>query len=125
MGTNTDKLTRERVTAIAAALRQLPEREAGTRTVSKQETVKLLSKEIKALRQRGYSLRDIAEILSGQGVSFTPATLSNFLWRAGRSKKAKHEPAVPKEAKGDTPPARPAPHPSKATFTVRPDTPDI
>jgi DNA-binding transcriptional MerR regulator len=125
MGTITDKLTRERVDAIAAALRQLPEREAGGRAVSKQETVKLLSKEIKALRQRGYSLRDIAEILSNQGVSFTPATLSNFLWRAGLSKKAKHEAAAPQQARRDTPPARPAPNPAKATFTIRPDTPDI
>lgn len=125
MGTITGRLTREQVDAIAAALHQLPEREAGARAVSKQETVKLLSKEIKALRQRGYSLRDIAEILSNQGVSFTPATLSNFLWRAGRSKKAKHEPAAPKQAKRATPPARPAANPAKATFTVRPDTPDI
>jgi hypothetical protein len=125
MGTNTDKLTRERVTAIAAALRQLPEREAGARAVSKQETVKLLSKEIKALRQRGYSLRDIAEILSNQGVSFTPATLSNFLWRAGQTKKPKRERVAAQPVKRDTPPARPAPNPAKATFTVRPDTPDI
>ncbi len=125
MGTVTDKLTRERVDAIAAKLRDFPEREAGTRAVSKQETVKLLSKEIKALRQRGYSIRDIAEILSNEGLSFTPATLSNFMWRAGQSRRVKRDPPARRPPKGDTPPARPQANPEKGTFAIRPDTPDI
>ena len=125
MGTITEKLTREKVTAIAAKLRDLPEREEAARAVTKQETVQLLSKEIKSLRRRGYSIREIAEILSNEGVSFTAATLSNFLWRAGQRNKPKREPAAERKHKADTPPARPRTTAEKGSFLPRPDTIDL
>ena len=76
-----EKLTLAKVDAIAAKLRELPAREPRARVVSKQETVELLLNEIHALKKRGYTIKEIAQILSAEGASLTAGSLSNFLWR--------------------------------------------
>jgi hypothetical protein len=90
---------------------------------SKQEAVRILSKEIAALQKRGYTLDQISETLRGEGLNIATPTLKSYLQRAKPAKKA------PVQAPGDTPPPRPAvkkpEDASKATFTPKPDSSDI
>lgn len=121
------KYTTEQIGAIAAKLHDMPPVEKKKQTYSKQEAVRVLSKEIAALQKRGYTLDQIAETLRGEGLSIATPTLKSYLQRAKpASKKATAQ------APGDTPSARPAANKpemsadtSKATFTPKPDTDDI
>jgi len=61
--------TIEQIEQIAAKLRELPPIERQQRQVNKQEAVRLLAKEIQALRQRGYTLEQIADALRGEAWS--------------------------------------------------------
>lgn len=124
------KLTVAKVEDIATKLRDLPAAEQKERTVSKQETVRMLVKEIEQLQKRGYSLEHIAELLGAHGLEITPGTLRSYLRRISTDKhpKTKRTPpkAAPSEA-ADTP-RRPAVEPkqqAKGTFTPRPDTEDL
>lgn len=116
------KYTTEQLEAIAAKLREMPPVEK-KQEHSKQEAVRILSKEIAALQKRGYTLDQISETLRGEGLSIATPTLKSYLQRAKPAKKA------PARAPGDTPPARPADKKpadtSKATFTPKPDSDDI
>ena len=118
------KYTTEQLEAIATKLREMPPVEKKKQEHSKQEAVRLLSKEIAALQKRGYTLDQISETLRGEGLSIATPTLKSYLQRAKpASKKA------PVQAPGDTPPPRPADKKtsdtSKATFTPKPDSDDI
>lgn len=114
------KYTTEQLEAIAAKLRDMPPIE---KEHSKQEAVRVLSKEIAALQKRGYTLDQISETLRGEGMSIATPTLKNYLQRAKPAKKS------PVKAQGDTPPPRPAnkkpANTSKAAFTPKPDSDDI
>lgn len=57
-------ITIEKVEAIAAKLRAMPPVENKKREVSKQESIKLLTAEIAAMRERGYTLEQIAALLT-------------------------------------------------------------
>ncbi len=117
------KYTTEQLEAIAKKLREMPPVEKKKQKHSKQEAVKLLSKEIAALQKRGYTLEQIAETLRGEGLSIATPTLKSYLQRAKPVKKA------PAQAPGDTPPPAPAAKKradtSKASFTPKPDSDDI
>ncbi|MBD3816325.1 MAG: protein mobC [Halothiobacillus sp.] len=117
------KYTTEQLEAIAAKLREMPPVEKKKQAHSKQEAVRILSKEIMALQRRGYTLDQISETLRGEGLSIATPTLKSYLQRAKQAKKA------PAQAPGDTPPPpaavkKPADK-SKAAFTPKPDSDDI
>ena len=121
------KYTTEQLEAIAAKLREMPPVEKKQQEHSKQEAVRVLSKEIAALQKRGYTLDQISETLRGEGLSIATPTLKSYLQRAKpvATKKAHAQ------AHGDTPPPprpagkKPADAASKATFTPKPDSDDI
>ena len=120
------KYTAEQVEAMAAKLRQLPPAEKKTQDFSRQETVKLLAKEIAALQRRGYTLEAISESLRGVGLDILTPTLKNYLQRARPGKK-KTVRAAPAEARSKAPVASAvgkAPSPA-AAFTPKPDSSDI
>ena len=117
------KHTTEQLEAIAAKLREMPPVEKKKQEHSKQDAVRILSKEIALLQKRGYTLDQISETLRGEGLSIATPTLKSYLQRAKLAKTA------PVHAPGDTPPRLPAvkkpADTSKATFTPKPDSDDI
>ena len=115
------KYTSEQLEAIAAKLRQMPAVEKKKPNHSKQDAVRVLSKEIIALQKRGYTLEQISETLRGEGISVATPTLKSYLQRAKPEKKA------PSKANVETPSAKlPKPaDPAKATFAPKPDSDDI
>ena len=120
------KYTAEQVEAMAAKLRQLPPVEKKTQDFSRQETVKLLAKEITALQRRGYTLDAISESLRGVGLDILTPTLKNYLQRARPGKK-KTVRAASADARSQAPvasAASKAPSPA-AVFTPKPDSSDI
>ena len=76
-------LTVEQVEQISAKLKELPAVENKKRPVSKQEAIKLLAKDIKAMQARGYTLEQVSEQLKQLGVSLATPTLRSYLKRAG------------------------------------------
>jgi len=117
------KYTTEQLEAIAVKLRDMQTVEKKKQEHSKQEAVRVLSKEIANLQKRGYTLEQISETLRGEGLSIATPTLKSYLQRAKPAKKA------PVQAPGDTPRPRPAvkklADTSNATFTPKPDSDDI
>jgi len=120
--------TKEMIEAIAIKLRNMPPIEEKTKEYSKQDAVKILAREITALKARGYTIDQIAETLRGEGLDISTPTLKNYLQRAkpGNTRKQNGR------ARKDTPPPPPAPavkekptSKAKATFTPTPDSDDI
>lgn len=66
---------------IAKKLRAMPPVEPKPRELSKQDMIKVLADEIKALQERGYTLEQIAESLSGEGLDIKTPTLKNYLYK--------------------------------------------
>lgn len=119
------KYTTEQIEAIASKLREMPPVEKKKQKHSKQEAVRVLSKEIAALQKRGYTLDQISETLRGECISIATPTLKSYLQRAKQAKKAPV--LAPKDTpRPPLPPAvkKPA-DTSKATFTTKPDSDDI
>jgi DNA-binding transcriptional MerR regulator len=119
------RITVEKVTEISQKLRDLPAPDRQKRQITKQESVRLLIKDIKHLRERGYTLHEIAELLSKEGLTLSAASLGNYIQRA-TPKPAR----AAKSAKqhNDTPraPARQEKAASKdGSFAIREDTQDI
>ena len=80
-------ITIEKVEAIAAKLRAMPPIENKKREVSKQESIKLLTGEITALRERGYTLEQIAALLTEDELQIGAPTLKSYLQRASSTSK--------------------------------------
>mgnify|MGYP003384665101 CR=1 FL=1 len=118
------KYTTEQLEDIAAKLREMPLIEKKKQEHSKQEAVKLLSKEIALMQKRGYTLDQISEALRGEGLAVATPTLKSYLQRAKPASKKQ-----PVQSQEDTPPPRPAvkktTDASKSTFTPKPDSSDI
>lgn len=108
------KYTKEQLEAIKSKLRGMPKIE-NKQEISKQEAVRILSKEITDLQKRGYTLDQISETLRGEGLSIATPTLKNYLQRAKPTKKTTQIRTTNKKL-SDT---------SKAIFTPKPDTEDI
>ena len=68
------KCTTEQLEAIAAKLREMPPVEKKKQEHSKQDAVRILSKEIALLQKRGYTLDQISETLRGDSQSTPPQT---------------------------------------------------
>lgn len=118
------KYTNEQIESMAAKLRDMPPVEKKKQEHSKQEAVKILSKEIASMQKRGYTLDQISEALRGEGLAVATPTLKSYLQRAKPASKK-----TPAQAPLDTPPPAPAvkkhSDTSKATFTPKPDSSDI
>lgn len=80
-------ITIEKVEAIAAKLRAMPAVENKKREVSKQESIKLLTAEIAAMRERGYTLEQIAALLTEDDLQIGAPTLKSYLQRAASTGK--------------------------------------
>lgn len=90
--------TLAQVEEIASKLRALPEIEPPPKDLTKQEVVKMLAKEIKALQKRGYSLDQIASSLKGEGLDISTPTLKSYLQRT-KAKAAKPKSSTPRTPK--------------------------
>lgn len=134
--------TNEKLEAIAAKLKNMPVIEKKKQEHSKQDAVKLLSKEIALLQKRGYTLDQIAETLRGEGLDITTPTLKSYLQRikAGKNKEQKEPKSELKEntkkeqqnritpedkKQDDTHQLDKSDQSSKASFTPKPDSDDI
>jgi len=120
--------TKEMLEAIAVKLRNMPPIEEKTTKYSKQEAVRILAKEIAALKTRGYTIDQIAETLRGEGLDIATPTLRSYLQRVRPGTARKQNGRTRK----DTPPAAARPSvkeqatsKAKGTFTPTPDSDDI
>ena len=88
-------LTVEQVEQISAKMKELPAVENKKRQVSKQEAIKLLAKDIKAMQARGYTLEQVSDLLKQLGVSLATPTLRSYLRRSGGGTSPKKKPTSP------------------------------
>ena len=88
-------LTVEQVEQISAKMKELPAVENKKRPVSKQEAIKLLARDIKAMQARGYTLEQVSELLKQLGVSLATPTLRSYLRRSGGGTSPKKKPTSP------------------------------
>lgn len=68
---------------------ELPELDNSEREVTKQEAIKLLSKEISLLQKRGYSIAMVADVLTRNGMEISIPTLKTYLTRSDSSYRKK------------------------------------
>jgi hypothetical protein len=88
-------LTLEQVEQISVKMKALPAVENKKRPVSKQEAIKLLARDIKAMQARGYTLEQVSELLKQLGVSLATPTLRSYLRRSGGGTSPKKKPTSP------------------------------
>jgi hypothetical protein len=82
-------LTVAAVDAIRADLAAVPPKEASAREVTRLEAIARMRGEVMALRERGYSWDEVAELLSSKGCRVTAATRRTELSRKGNGSKSK------------------------------------
>lgn len=120
-----ERYSEEQVEALRSKLREAPAK--ASKSYSKREVISLLREEIKELQKRGYTLESIAEMIRGEGIGISTATLRLYMQKSapaksGRDKKKSED--TPRRAaaaiKGAADVAA-----SKATFTPKPDSDDI
>lgn len=87
------RITLATIDDLRRKLDELPPQAATHRAISKQEAVALLAKEVAALQNRGYTMDEIANVLSNNGLPVAVSTLKSYLSRAkSPSKKASTKP---------------------------------
>ncbi|MEO8211611.1 MAG: hypothetical protein ABI560_00370 [Myxococcales bacterium] len=69
------------VNEIASALRALPAKDPSERRLHKQAVIRHIVQEITALQKRGYTLEEVARIVTTEGVEVTTPTLKSYLQR--------------------------------------------
>ena len=74
--------TTEQLEAIALTLRAMPPIDKKKQQHNKQESIKLLVKEITLMQKNGYTLDQISEKLRGEGLDVATPTLKSCLQRA-------------------------------------------
>jgi hypothetical protein len=82
-------LTVAAVDAIRSDLAAIPAKDESAREVTRLEAIARMRGEIFALRDRGYSWLEVAEIVSSKGCRVTAATLRTELSRKGTASKSK------------------------------------
>jgi hypothetical protein len=65
--------------ALKDALKNVPPKPVEERPVTRREVINMVADEIRELRQKGYTLEEIAEILKTKGCSIEPKTLKNAI----------------------------------------------
>lgn len=122
------KYTTDKLETIAAKLRTMPPVEKKKQEHSKQEAIKVLSKEIGAMQKRGYTLDQIAEALRSEGLLIATPTLKSYLQRAKPTKKGATQVVTATTSQAETPRApvrKEKADASKASFTPKADSDDI
>lgn len=76
------KFNIEKIQEVAKKLDAMPRLEKAPKELSKQETVKALSKNIESLQKRGYGLEQIGDILRAEGIEVANTTLKSYLLKA-------------------------------------------
>ena len=107
---------------IAEKLRGLPEVEAPP-TKTKVEAVQILMGEIGVLKERGYSIEQIAEALTESGLDISTPTLKNYIYRS-RVKGGKGKAGAAGKTKGGSKKAA-KPVVSKTGFSPTPDSDEL
>ena len=112
---------------VAAKLRAMPQVEKKPKDHNKQEAIKVIAREIKAMQARGYSLDQIGETLRGEGIAVTTPTLKSYLQRTKPVKKTAVKPDTkantkPKPTVGDKKETQTA---AKGRFIPTPDSEEI
>lgn len=69
----------EKIEAIAAKLKAMPEIEKKQQKLNKKESIKMLAKDISNLKKRGYTLKQITELLRGEEFDISESTLKSYL----------------------------------------------
>ena len=73
---------------LADKLRALPERDKSQRKISKQDEIRMLSSVIQELiHERHWTLQEIADYLTSEGLEIGVPTLKNYLYRSKSSPK--------------------------------------
>jgi len=118
-------VTEETVRLIAARALEMPEKPS-KRALSTRAAIDLLKKEMVMLQKRGYSLDEITEFLTGNGLPIASLTLRAYLQRhtaaPARRKKAAAADATATPAHTDAPTPQ---NPQKGLFVPRADSSDI
>ncbi len=87
------KVQPEQIEAARKILRELPAKEMPK---SKKDAAKLLTKEFQSALKRGYSVKEISEILQAEGIGIPAAAVKSSLnERSGRTQKKEDEEISP------------------------------
>jgi hypothetical protein len=106
--------------AVRHVLKELPVNRP--RNVSKRDAVAALASELAAAQRRGYSVDELAAMLSTKGLAITPGTLRGYLRRTRKKRKVSEKATAPRaaapanERNGDRTQARPAASPHGAAL---------
>jgi hypothetical protein len=82
-------LTVATVDAIRERLAAIPEKDGTERKVTRLEAITRMTEEILGLRKRGYSWKEVAELVSNEGCRVTVGSLKTVLWKRGATSRAK------------------------------------
>jgi hypothetical protein len=112
------EFTVDEVDKFGDALLALPAIDPARRKLDKQAAIRRIKDKIATAQQRGYTLEQIAESLTGVGLAITTPTLKSYLQRAkkpgGRgARRAPTRPASPASVARAVPEKGPAPTPPK------------
>jgi len=111
-------LTVATVDAIRERLAAIPEKDGAERKVTRLEAIARMTDEILGLRKRGYSWKEVAELVSSEGCRVTVGSLKTVLWKRGVTARAKARSST--KAAGPRRPNHPESQP--ATPAHRPET---
>lgn len=102
------KYTPEQLESVAEKMRSMPavEEKKKSAELSKQEAIKTLSKDIRALQKRGYTLEMIAGILKDENITVSVPTLRNYLQTqrgrsTGTTRRSRLVAATPEESQAE------------------------
>jgi DNA-binding transcriptional MerR regulator len=118
-----NEYTKDKIEAVAAKLRELPDFVKEKTEFSKKETVLMLLKEIKDLQKRGYSLEQIASTLKGEGIDISTPTLRSYIQQQPKKKAPKK--AVTPKVEDPEQSKKPVKTGSTGKFTIKPDEKNI
>ena len=76
-------LTVATVDAIRERLAAIPEKDGTERKVTRLEAIARMTDELLGLRKRGYSWKEVAELVSSEGCRVTVGSLKTVLWKRG------------------------------------------
>jgi hypothetical protein len=91
------------VDAIRADLAAVPPKDASAREVTRLEAISRMRGEVMALRERGYTWPELAEMVSSKGCRVTAATLRTELSRKGGASKPRARDRRPREGGAQAP----------------------
>lgn len=110
------------VEGIRQRLLELPEIDDARRELNKQEAIRRMAAEVTALRQRGYSMEQIAKILTAEGLQISVATLKSYLTKAKNTSRQKRPRKVGSRTNQPSPQKDVTPSkPSMAAETISPE----